>query len=234
MPAPPDRFFALADQIGVAFDAGDLDLFGRYLDLLLDANTRFNLTAIRDPDEAWVRHVLDSLTLLPTLSGLDADARIADVGSGGGAPGLPLAIALPNFRFTLIESTGKKARFLEETAHTLGLPNVRIVNARAETAGHDPDLRGRFAAATARALGPMRVALELVTPLLRPGGLALFIKGEKAPAEITAAAGALRRLRCAVLDVAPTPTGRIVVVEQRAPTPDAYPRRPGEPKRDPL
>ena len=234
MPGPPDRFLHLADEIGVAFDATDLDRFGHYLDLLLDATTRFNLTAIRDRGEAWVRHILDSLTLMPMLAALGAGDAVADVGSGGGAPGLVLAIALPDLRLTLIESTGKKARFLAETAEALALTNVTVVNQRAEDAGRDPSLRHAHAAAMARALGPLPIALELVMPLVRPGGVGLFIKGAKAEEEVDASARATRLLRAAVLETIPTPTGRIVIVEQEATTPGEYPRRPGEPKRSPL
>lgn len=234
MPGPPQAFLDESAAIGVEFDAGDLDRFGRYLDLLLDANTRFNLTAIRDPDEAWQRHILDSLTLLPLLASLDAGERVVDVGSGGGAPGLPLAIAMPDLRFTLVESTGKKAEFLKSASRELGLSNVSVVNARAEDAGRDGAHRDQFALATARALGPLRVALELVMPFVRPGGLGLFIKGAKAEEEIQEAKSALKALGSDVIDVAQTPTGRIVVVEKSRPTDRRYPRRPGEPKRDPL
>lgn len=234
MPGPPQTFLDESAAIGVAFDDGDLDRFDRYLELLLDANTRFNLTAIREPDEAWRRHILDSLTLLPMLATLGAGESVVDVGSGGGAPGLPLAIALPELRFTLIESTGKKAVFLEETVSALGLANVSVVNRRAEDAGRSEAHRDRHAAATARALGPLRVSLELVLPLVRVGGLGLFIKGAKAEAEIAEAGGALKALGGAIIDVAPTPTGRIVVVEKQRPTDRRHPRRPGEPKRDPL
>lgn len=234
MPKPPATFLESAESLGIAFDDGDLDRFGAYLDALLEANTRFNLTAIRDPDEAWTRHILDALTLLPLVSTLADGDRVADVGSGGGAPGIPLAIASPQLQFTLVESTGKKAAFLREVVVSLGLEHVAVVNDRAETVGRAPDRRDQHAAATARALGPLRTALELVMPLVRPGGIGLFVKGAKADEEIEASAKALRELRCDVVDVVQTPTGRIVVVEKTAPTPRTYPRRPGEPKREPL
>lgn len=224
----------MAADFGIEFEPHDLDRFQMHLDRLYEANQQFNLTAVRDADEAWVRHIFDSLTLLPLLASLDAGARVADVGSGGGAPGLPLAIAMPELSFTLIESTGKKAEFLKETASALRLENVRVVKERAEVVGADRDHRETYGAVTARALGPLRVALELTTPLLKVGGLGLFIKGAKADEEIAGAKTALRELRTAVIEVVQTPTGRIVVVEKRQPAPRKYPRRPGEPKRAPL
>jgi 16S rRNA (guanine527-N7)-methyltransferase len=234
MPTPPTQFLELADELGVSFDAGDLDLFSRFLDLLLETNEKFNLTAIRDRDEAWIKHIFDSLTLMPLLSDLEPGDCVADVGSGCGSPGLPLAIAMPDLQFMLIESTKKKADFLQFAAEELAPGRVEIVAERAETVGRTPTRRGQCAAVVARALGPLRVSLELTVPLIRPSGLALFIKGARAETEIADAESALNTLRCKVIETLPTPTGRIVVVEKQGGTPSEYPRRPGEPKRDPL
>lgn len=231
----PRSFLEMAEGLGVAFDEGDLERFGRYLALLYEANERFNLTAVRDYEEAWTRHVGDSLTLLPMLSGLEDGAEVVDVGSGGGAPGLVLAIALPGLRFTLVEATGKKARFLGECAAALGLTNVRVIAERAEVIGQDHrGHRGRYDAATARAVGPLAVVAELVIPLLKVGGVALLIKGQRAEDELREAGRALEILRAECASVEPTPTGRIVCLEKVAPTPRDYPRRSGEPKRAPL
>lgn len=234
MSRPPTQFMQRIEGLDIELDAGDLERFERYLDLLSKANQQFNLTAVRDPDEAWVRHIFDSLTLMPFLSTLDDGDRVADVGSGGGAPGVPLAIAMPHLKFTLIESTGKKAEYLRATASDLQLDHVTVVQERAETVGHDPAYRERFAVVLARALGPMRVALELTMPLAKVGGLGLYIKGAKAQEEIKSAAGALHVLHSKVLEVSLTPTGQIVVVEKQRPASKEYPRRPGEPKRAPL
>lgn len=229
----PDSFLTQATALGIGFDDGDLDRFEAYLRLLLDANTRFNLTAIEDLEEAWTRHILDSLTLLAPLSVL-APARLIDVGSGGGAPGIPLAIALPQVKVALLEATGKRARFLEAAARELGLANVTVINERAEIAGRDPMHRERYDVAVARAVGPLTVLAELTIPLVRDGGVVLAIKGQKALQEIAEAKQALHRLHAAVLEPIPTPTGTIVPLEKRRPTPHAYPRQPGEPKRRPL
>jgi len=231
---PPSSFLEEAEAIGVAFDRGDLDRLGRYLEMLLDANQRFNLTSIRDPDEAWRRHALDSLTLLPMLVEASGGVSAADVGSGGGAPGLILAIVMPEMRFTLIEATGKKATFLQSVIDELALSNARVANDRAEVVGHDAAHRERYDAVMARAIGRLNVALELTLPLVKVGGQALLIKGAQADEEIAEARGALDRLRAEVAGVVPSPTGRIVVIDKHGPTPGKHPRRPGEPKRAPL
>jgi len=145
-----------------------------------------------------------------------------------------LAIALPRLEVTCLEATGKKAAFLREVGRELGLENLRVVQARAEAAGRDPGHRGRYDAATARALGRLNVAAELVTPLLKVGGLGLFIKGAMAEEEVGEARAALHLLHVAHAGTVPTPTGRIVILERRRATPRAYPRADGVPKKSPL
>lgn len=228
---PTDEFLRLAAEEHLAFEPGELERMGRFLELLLEANRAFNLTAITDPAQAWRRHVFDALTLLPLLAGAE---RVCDLGSGGGLPGMVLAIALPAPRFTLVEATGKKATFLRHAAERLELSNVAVVQERGERVGHDPAHRAAYDAVTARALGPLRVIVELAAPLLRVGGLLLAVKGQRASEEVAAAANALHLLGCGVAATRPTPTGTIVVVEKRAATAARYPRPPGDPARAPL
>ena len=233
MTVPPD-IVAKAAALGVAFDEGDLDRLDAFLRFLLETSEKFNLTAIRDEAEAWERHILDSLTLLPLLASAEAKT-VADVGSGGGLPAIPLAICMPEVRFTLIESTGKKGNFLRECARRLRLTNVEVATERAETLGADPKLmREKFDAVTARAVGPLPVLLELTVPLARVRGLIFAIKGAKAEEELAVAKSALHLLHAAHVQTVPTPTGRVVVIEKLRKTPRTYPRRTGEPKRAPL
>ena len=234
MMTPPDEFLVAAEGLGISFDSGDLERFGGYLALLEEANRSFNLTRITERGAMWERHILDSLTLLAMLGEVGSGERVADVGSGGGAPGIPLAIALPEVSFTLVESVGKKAAFLRDAAAALGLSNVTVEARRVEDVGRDPAHREGYAVATARALGALRTAAELVTPLVRVGGVALFIKGEKAGEEIEAAKKALHMLHTPVAGVVETPTGKIVVLDKPRKTPAAYPRRAGDAKREPL
>src|ERR1700723_3122113 len=118
-----------ARELGIELDPIRAETLLELVDELERGNAQFNLTAIRDRPGMLIKHVLDSLTLQPYLRG----ERFADVGTGAGYPGLPLAILNPERRFTLIEATGKKARFVEQTVQTLGCANVQVVNARAES-----------------------------------------------------------------------------------------------------
>ncbi|MFG0251459.1 MAG: 16S rRNA (guanine(527)-N(7))-methyltransferase RsmG [Phycisphaerales bacterium JB038] len=235
VPVPASEAFLIeAGNLGIEFDAGDVETFGLYLAHLLETNKLFNLTRITDVADAWMRHIFDSLTLLPILAAVGAES-LCDVGSGGGAPGMPLAIALPQLQVTLLEATGKKAKFCADTAEALGLANVVVINERAETVGQDHHgHREQFDAVCARALGKINVAAELTAPLARVGGLVLLIKGEQAEADLAEAERALEKLGLAHSETIDTPTGRIVVLEKERRTPRLYPRRPGEPKRAPL
>lgn len=149
-----------------------------HLDLLDEWGSRMNLTAIRDRPAQLTKHLLDSLTVLPFLHG----NRIADVGSGAGFPGVPLAIVEPGRHFALIESTGKKCRFLEHVRDTLGLTNVEVVQARAEA--YRPEMR--FDTVIARAVGPLADLVKVSGHLVVGGGRLLAMKGRYPEDELAA------------------------------------------------
>jgi 16S rRNA (guanine527-N7)-methyltransferase len=224
---PPEVIEGLSAR-GIELEPKDIARLGHFLDLLEDANARFNLTAIRDRAQAWERHIADSLELLPYLASASAEGerlRVADVGTGGGMPGLVLACVMPDADFTLVESVGKKARFLEDSVRALGLRNVRVEQRRAEDLGQDHHAtRERFDVATSRAVARLPLLLELCLPLVRPGGVMLTIKGEQAAAEVAESARALGELRGAVVDQVRTPTGTILVIEKTGRTPRTWPR----------
>lgn len=234
---PPASFLAEAAALGVELEPGDVDRLHAYLRLLFAANATMNLTAIRDPVEAWTRHVLDALALVGPIASAEAAGerlRVLDLGSGGGVPGLVLACVMPEVECTLVEATGKKARFLGEAAKALGLANVEVLAERAESLGHDAWIRGSRDVVVARAVGPLRVLVELAVPLLRVGGTLLAVKGQRAPEEIAEAKRALHMLHAVAIDSIRTPTGTIVVVEKSRETPKAYPRALGMPEHQPL
>lgn len=230
---PPPEFLSHLSELTIPISDAALRKLGHYLSLLLETSRHINLTAIRDPDEAWLRHVLDSVTLYHPLKLVNA-RTVLDVGSGGGLPGIPLAIITPEVHFTLLEATGKKARFLEAVVRDLQLRNVAVVQERAEVIGRHPEHREGYETVLARAVGHLRVLLELTVPLAAVGGGVLAIKGEKAETEIAEAKGALHLLHAHVVGTERTPTGTIVLIEKTRTTPRKYPRKPGEPKRSPL
>lgn len=163
----------------------------RYLELLADANTRMNLTRIVDKEQAMVAHVGDALTLLPFIS--QGAMKIVDIGSGGGVPGIPLAVALLDCRITLVEATQKKAAFLQQCATELGLSNVTVLAKRAEEVASG-ELREACDVVTARAVGELAFLVEWGIPLLKKGGTLLAMKGAKAQEEIAAADRAIKML----------------------------------------
>jgi 16S rRNA (guanine527-N7)-methyltransferase len=222
--APPEGFAGRLAEIGVSLDAAVIDRLGDYLARLLAMNEQMNLTAIRDPAEAWERHILDALTLVPLLAELPADARLVDVGSGGGVPGIPVAIARPALRVTLVEATQKKAAFLSAVAEALGLANVSVRAERAEQLAAG-DLRGTFDAVTARAVGRLATLVPLTVPFARPGGLVLLVKGQRADEELAEASRVLAAAHAAHEKTVATPTGRIVVLRRGAGEARRKPRR---------
>ena len=172
----------------------------RYLELLADANTRMNLTRIVDKEQAMVAHVGDALTLLPFVP--QGALKIVDIGSGGGVPGIPLAVALPECQITLVEATQKKAAFLQSCANELGLGNVTVLAKRAEEVASG-ELREVCDVVIARAVGELAFLVEWGIPLLKKGGKLLAMKGAKAQEEIVAADRAIKMLSATRPEVHP-------------------------------
>lgn len=206
--APPADFDARLGELGVRLEPEQVGKLGDFLALLLAMNEQVNLTAVTDPAEAWSRHALDALSLVPHLASVPAGARVLDVGSGGGVPGIPLAIARPDLRVTLLDATEKKVAFLRAAAAELGLTNVEAVCGRAETVA----LGAPFDVVTARAVAKIAVLLGWTAPFARAGGLLLFIKGARADEELREAGAMLKRHRCAHVRTTQTPTGRVVAL----------------------
>jgi len=242
MPTPAVPGFVRADlqRLGLSISDDMLNNLARYLDMLLETNQRVNLTAIKDPDTAWRRLILDSLTLLPGLEMLETGARVIDVGAGGGLPGIPLAIARPDLSFTLLDATGKKVAFLESCVRALGLTHVKTIQNRAEVLGYEPEHRQQYDLATVRAVGKVAEIAEYCLPLVKLGGRMLAMKGRAAEAELADAGDALAVLGAgdlALIDAYPdgfdSELVLISIVKERQ-TPQAYPREPGTPRKTPL
>jgi 16S rRNA (guanine527-N7)-methyltransferase len=220
--------------------AASLDPAGRRaLETVLEllAEERASVSSVTEPARAWKVHVDDSLSGLEVES-LASAARIADIGSGAGFPGLVLAVALPPSRVELIESVGRKCEFMRRAIEAAGIENAEVVNARSEELAAGPG-RERFDAVTARAVGRLSTLAELASPLLRDGGALVAWKGrrdEDEELELERAAGALAMEPERILAVGPYAGSRhrhLHVMRKVGETPADLPRRPGMAKKRP-
>jgi 16S rRNA (guanine527-N7)-methyltransferase len=215
--------------------------FEVYARRLLEGSRRAGLTSLRDRSSIERRHFLESAALLSALSSRDVvRSPVIDIGTGGGVPGVPLKILCPRLDVTLLEASARKVDFLDETVRELGLDRVLVIQARAEALAHDPEHRGRYALAVARAVAPLRVLAELALPFVHVDGFLATPKGSGAQREAREAQNALavcggsieliERLDLPPPGLAPT----LVLVRKIAETPQHYPRRAGTPQKRPL
>jgi len=245
---PMDVLIEGAAALELPLSSVQTEMFGRYSELLLDWNSRINLTHITAPVDVQRKHFLDSLTCCLALNVGDAlpliDAwagkRFIDVGTGAGFPGLPLKIVMPDIQLTLLEATGKKTQFLQAVVSELGLGDVDVVTGRAEEAAHQIDHRHSYEVVLARALAPMATLVEFTLPFLQLGGTLVAQKGEDPRTEVADADYAIETLggRLRQVSAVAIPglqaARHLVQIDKIGPTPDRYPRRPGMPKKRPL
>ena len=241
MPVASPPFAALAAEaarLGLALSAAQIALCERLASELIERNSSVNLTAIVEPEDIARKHFLDSFTAYAVRRWTGRE-RVIDVGSGAGFPGLALRIALPKTRVTLVESVGKKVRFLEDVCSLLGLTDVEIRNERAEALARDR--RDQYDVGTARAVGSLGHCSEYLLPFLRVGGDAIVWKG-RVDAELPGAQKACASLGGEIVSIVPTaslgvgdvlPGRNLIVVRKTRATPPRYPRPSAEARRRP-
>lgn len=216
-----------AAALGLELSDAQIAKFLRYLDLLQRWNRRARLTALTAGDAIVRLHFIDSLTVL--RADLPPDTSVIDVGSGAGFPGIPIAIARSDLRIALLEPAARKAAFLELAGTELEIP-FRVRQDRAEVAGHDPQWRERFGAATARAVARSAILLEMLLPFVTIGGKAVLLKGPSAESEVADVRQTAPALGGELADVihVTLPRGErrvLFVVAKVAHTPEKFPRR---------
>lgn len=210
----------------------------QYYDLLVDWNTRMNLTAITEPQAVVEKHFLDSLLLLEDVSFKEGE-HLIDVGTGAGFPGIPLAIACSGLNVTLLDSLRKRVTFLETVTETLGLENMCSFHDRAELFAKKQDRRDVYDWAIARAVARLPLLAEYCLPFVKPGGTFIACKGPDGGAELSEATKALAALNAAHerTCVHSLPGGEmrdILLIKKTGPTPKRFPRKPGAAAKAPI
>ena len=207
----------------------------RYMEGVLTWNQKVNLTAITDRDEFVQKHLIDSLLCAETLAFTESSS-ICDVGTGGGFPGVPLAVCYPDKNFVLMDSLGKRVRIVQQLCDDLGIENVTAVHGRAEDLARQEAYRDQFDLCVSRAVASMRVLCEYCMPFIRAGGSFIAYKGSDCESEIDDAQEAIRLLGGDPPQIIPLPHlgHSLVVIRKKEPTPAAYPRKAGTPAKKPL
>jgi|SRR5579863_2394677 len=233
-----DQFMQGLRQLDPAVTDQQLHLFLRYRQELLEWNSRFNLTAITDPDEILIRHFLDSASILVVYD--EPQARVLDIGAGAGFPGLPLKILRPQWRVLLLEATGKKVTFLQHVIKTLELRDVEAVHGRAEELAHRQTYHASFDLITARAVASLPALLEYAAPYCHIGGRIVLPKKGELAEELAQGKRAAARLGTMLKsDVRVKLPGleddrRLLNWEQVKPCPQQFPRTSSAMARKPL
>lgn len=235
-----------AHKLGVNINDTMAAQFSAYTELLLKWNETMNLTTITDPDDIVIKHYLDSLTCLKAVKFRKGDI-VADVGTGAGFPGVPLAILRPDVKVVLIDATRKRLSFLEEVINTISnlaeegnAPNIEILQARAEDAGRMPEHREHYNIVVARAVAEMRILVEYCLPLVKLGGVFVAMKGPQVEGELALARpgiGTLGGGRPEIVELTLPGTDiqrSLIVIKKIKPTPEQFPRHGSKIAQKPL
>lgn len=225
-------------RVGLAFTATQIEQFEKYYEMLVETNKVMNLTALTEPEDVAVKHMIDSLLVYKKEE--FHGKTLADVGTGAGFPGIPLKIYDTTIKLTLIDSLAKRLKFLEGVIKALNLADVKLVHARAEDAGQDLQLREKFQITTARAVANLPVLAEYCLPLTKVGGKFYALKGNKYEEEAEAGQKAVKLLggNIQLIQEVHLPdledTRAIITVKKIKSTPKQYPRKAGTASKKPL
>lgn len=226
------------DQLNIGIGDKQADALLSFMEILLEANKHINLTSITEREDFILKHIVDSLIMLSknhVKEGMD----VLDLGTGGGFPGIPLKILYPEIQITLVDSVGKKLKFIDDAAQNLGL-EVELVHERAENLGRNRKYREKYDIVISRAVANMQTLSELCLPLVKVEGLMIASKGPKYNEEldgaknaITILGGQVKSIEDCTIPIAGLER-HVIIIEKTNATPTAYPRKPGMPNKNPL
>ncbi len=226
--------------LGITLNEKQIAQFMRYYELLVEWNSFMNLTGITEFEEVMKKHFLDSLSLVKVLSLQNKEISMIDIGTGAGFPGIPLKIAFPQIKMTLLDSLNKRIKFLDEVIAELGLTEIQTIHGRAEDFAKDTNYREKYDTCVSRAVANLSTLSEYCLPFVKVGGCFVSYKSEKVADEVTEAKKAIAILGGKVNQQVDfyLPDSDIdrnlFVIDKEAPTPKKYPRKAGLPAKEPL
>lgn len=229
----------LMDHYQVELTEKQKEQFTKYYEILVEWNQKMNLTAITEKNEVYLKHFLDSLSLI-SATNWEEVTTVCDVGAGAGFPSLPLKIVFPHLKITIVDSLNKRIQFLNHLCQELGLDEVYCYHDRAETFGQNPEFREQFDVVTARAVARLNVLAELCVPLVKKDGLFIALKASKGREELAEAKKALESLGITAVEVETfalpicDDPRQLFIMKKGKVTPKKYPRKPGLPNKKPL
>ncbi|MCI8384655.1 MAG: 16S rRNA (guanine(527)-N(7))-methyltransferase RsmG [Clostridia bacterium] len=227
----------LSKEINLVLKEEQIQKFYQYMQLLLEWNEKMNLTAITQPEDIIQKHFIDSLTIAQYIK---PGAKLIDVGTGAGFPGIPLKIVREDLEITLIDSLNKRIRFLQEVREELKLLKIEAIHARIEELGNNKKVRETFDYATSRAVANLATLSEYLLPLVKINGTAIAMKGNEIEEELRKSKKAIHVLGGEVekVDSFLLPQSNmnrnVVFIRKIAVTPSKYPRKPGQPSKEPI
>lgn len=225
------------EELTVELNDAKQEQFYTYMELLQKWNENINLTAITEPKEVLQKHFVDSLTIMPYI---EKNAKVIDVGTGAGFPGIPMKIAEDGVQVTLLDALNKRLNFLNEVIRSLGLTNIEMVHLRAEEAGKNKQLREKFDVSVSRAVAPLSVLVEYLLPLVKINGICICMKGSNIEEEIANSKKAIEILggKIEKIEEFTLPDSdmkrSIIIIKKVSQTPSKYPRKPGTPSKEPI
>lgn len=230
-----------SEKSGIGLDDGQIEQFFRYYELLIEWNKVMNLTAITEMNDVIIKHFVDSISLIKSEESFGKTAvSVIDVGTGAGFPGIPLKIAFPDIKITLLDSLNKRIKFLGEVVKELDLKDVVMIHGRAEDFGRDPAYREQYDYCVSRAVANLSTLSEYCLAFVKKNGYFISYKSGKVGEELEAAKGAIRKLSGEVVGVTEfslpdLEAGRsLIKIQKMGILAKKYPRKAGVPSKEPL